>query len=53
MFGVDEQQLGRMAVNILVYLGEMMTRRFIGDDELDNEIPTYRSIVKEVYTTIG
>lgn len=48
IMGLDEQQLGRMAMNILVYLGDVIARKWVGDDSLDNEIPRYRSLVKEV-----
>ena len=49
-FGLDEKQIGEMAINVIIYLGEMLTKRFIGEDDGDealNEIPQYRSIAQE------
>ena len=49
MMGLDEAKLGVMALNVLVYLAEMVARVLIGDEDATiNEIPQYRSIVEEV-----
>ena len=49
--GLDEQHLGRIAMNVLIYLGDVIARRFVGDETLNNEIPQYRSLIKEVLIT--
>ena len=53
---MDERQLGSIALNIIVYVGQMFARRFFGDkpfgavsysEEPSEDIAEYRSIVKE------
>ena len=48
MVGLDEQKLGMMALNMLVYLAEYIAKNFLGmESEFENEVPQYRSIVQE------
>ena len=43
MVGLDEQKLGMMALNMLVYLAEYIAKNFMGmESEFQNEIPQYR-----------
>merc|ERR1712154_516395 len=48
MVGLDEQKLGMMALNMLVYLAEYIAKNFMGmESEFQNEIPQYRTIINE------
>ena len=49
MLGMDENHIGNIAINLLIYIGELLARNFIGDETVKNEIPQYRSLLKEVY----
>lgn len=49
MVGIGESQLGVMAMNVLVYLGEILTKRILGSSTAaENDIPEYRALVQEV-----
>ena len=44
MLGYDERRLGRMAVNMIMYVGELTANSIVdGDNGLETEIPQYRS----------
>ena len=48
MVGLDEQKLGMIVLNMLVYLAEYIAKNFLGmESEFENEVPQYRSIVQE------
>ena len=44
MLGYDERRLGRMAVNMIMYVGELTANSIVdGDNSIETEIPQYRS----------
>ena len=48
MVGFDERQLGIMAINMVMYVGELFANTILGlENDLDNEIPQYRSLVQD------
>ena len=48
MIGFNEQKLGMMALNMLVYLAEYIAKNVLGmESEFQNELSQYRSIVNE------
>jgi hypothetical protein len=48
MMGFDERQLGIMALNMVMYVGELFANTILGlEDNLDNEIPQYRALVQD------
>ena len=49
MVGFDERQLGIMAINMVMYVGELFANTILGlENDLDNEIPQYRSLVQDM-----
>ncbi len=47
-FGMGDTELGKLAMDVIIYVVDLAARRFLGDEEvMENEIPTYRSIVQE------
>lgn len=44
MFGIDPSQIGLMALNILIFIAEMITSSLIGADRLNEVDPENRSI---------
>ena len=44
MLGYDDRKLGNIALNMLLYVGELMANSLLGvDNSIDGEIPEYRS----------
>ena len=44
MLGYDDRKLGNMALNMLLYVGELTANSLLGvDNSIDGEIPEYRS----------
>ena len=44
MMGFDERKLGIMALNMIMYVGELFANTLLGlEDDIENEIPQYRS----------
>jgi len=48
MMGFDERQLGIMAINMVMYVGELFANTILGlENDLDNEIPEYRALAPD------
>jgi len=48
MMGFDERQLGMLALNMVMYVGELFANTILGlEDDIDNEIPQYRSLAQD------
>ena len=48
MMGFDEKQLGIMAINMVMYVGELFANTILGlENDLDNEIPEYRALAPD------
>ena len=44
MFGYDDRKLGNMALNMMLYVGELTANSLLDlDNNIDTEIPQYRS----------
>ncbi len=47
-FGLGDNDLGKLVMDVIIYVVDLAARRFLGDEEvIEYEMPTYRSIVQE------
>ena len=52
MFGIEETAMGRMAIDILAYLGEMVADYLVGSKQKIGNIETYVLLIPRENTNI-
>jgi len=47
MFGLDDSNMGRMAVNMVTYAGQLIANYLTGSSQIDDNLPRYRLLAEQ------